>query len=123
MKSLTTLMATATVIVLGSASASAGPCAQQITELTKQLAASDAGTGPTGASPAPTAGDQKGQHPPTSIMGQQSEGRALSPGDTQRQSGIKSGASSALALARKLDAEGRPECKDAVDLASELSKL
>jgi hypothetical protein len=56
-------------------------------------------------------------------MGQQSEGRALSPGDTQRQSGIRSGASSALALARKLDAQGLQECKDAVDLASELSKL
>jgi hypothetical protein len=65
MKVLTTLIATPIVIALGSASASAGPCAQQIEEVTKQLAASDAGTGPTAGSPAPTAGEQKGQHPPT----------------------------------------------------------
>ena len=123
MKLLTNLMASAAVLVLGSASASAGPCTQQLTELSKQFAATDAGMGPTGANPAPTAGNQKGQHPPTAIMGQQTEGRALSPGDTQRQSGIRSQASSALALARKLDDQSRPECKDAVDLASELSKL
>jgi hypothetical protein len=123
MRLLTTLLATPILVALGSASASAGPCAQQITELTKQLAASDAGAGPTGASPAPTAGEQKGQHPPTAIMGEQAGGRALSPGDTQRESGVRSGASNALALARKLDAQDRPECKDAVDLASELSKL
>jgi hypothetical protein len=122
MRPLTTLMAAATVIALGSASASAGPCAQQISALTKELAARDAGAGPTGASPGPTAGDQKGQHPPAAIMGQQTEGRALSPGDTRRQSGVMSGASSALALARKLDDQGRPECHDAVELASELLK-
>jgi methenyltetrahydromethanopterin cyclohydrolase len=122
MKPLTTLMATAGMVVIGSASASAGPCAKQITELTKELAASDAGTGPTTGTPAPTAGDEKGQHPPTAIMGQQTEGRALSPGDTQRQSGIKSGASRALALARKLDAQNLSECKDAADLAQELSR-
>jgi hypothetical protein len=123
MKLLTNLVASAAAVVLASSSASAGPCAQQITELSKRLAASDAGMGPTGAKPAPTAGNQKGQHPPTAIMGQQTEGRALSPGDTQRQSGIKSQASSALELARKLDDQGRAECKDAVDLASELSRL
>jgi hypothetical protein len=123
MRPLTTLLiATPVVIVLGSASASAGPCAGEITALTKELAASDAGTGPTGARPEPTEGEQKGQHPPTSIMGQQTEGRALSPGDTLRQSGIKTGASNALALARKFDAKGLSECKDAVDLANELSK-
>ena len=121
-KLLTTLMATAAVIALGSASASAGPCAQQITDLTKELAASDAGSGPTQGTPAPTAGDEKGQHPPTAIMGQQVEGRALSPGDVQRQTGIKTGASNALALAKKLDARDLPECKDAADLAKELSR-
>jgi hypothetical protein len=122
MKFLTTPLAAPLLIILGSASAAAGPCAQQITALEKELAASDAGTGPTQGSPAPTAGEQKGQHPPTTIMGQQTEGRALSPGDAQRQSGIKTGATSALALARKLDAQDRPECKDAVDLARDLAK-
>jgi hypothetical protein len=110
------------VLALGSVSASAGPCAEQISELTKEFAASDAGTGPTRGTPAPTAGEEKGQHPPTAIMGQQVESRALSPGDVQRQSGIKTGATSALALARKLDALDRPVCKDAVDLAKELAR-
>ena len=120
MKLLTTLMATAAMVALGSVGASAGPCAQQISELTKELAASDAGTGPTTGTSARTAAEEKGQHPPTAIMGEQVESRALSPGDVQRQSGIKTGATSALALARKLDALDRPECKDAADLAQEL---
>jgi hypothetical protein len=123
MKRAVKLMAiSATALALASVSAAAGPCAEQISMLSKQLAASDAGTGPTTGTPAPTAGQEKGQHPPTAIMGQEVESRALSPGDVQRQSGIKTGATSALALARKLDALDRPECKDAVDLAQELSR-
>ena len=86
MKRSTKLMAiSATALALGSVSASAGPCAQQITALSKQLAATDAGSGPTGARPAPTAGDQKGQHPPTSLTSKETEGKATSPEDVQRQ--------------------------------------
>ena len=48
----------AAALALGSVSASAGPCTQQITALSKQMAASDAGAGPTGARQVPTAGDQ-----------------------------------------------------------------
>jgi hypothetical protein len=122
-RSIKLMAISVTVLALGSINASAGPCTQQITMLSKQLAASDAGTGPTGASPAPTAGDQKGQHPPTSLMSKETQGKAISPEDVQRQSRIKGEASNALALARKLDDQGRPECVDAVNLAEQLSGL
>ena len=112
----------AAALALGSVSASAGPCTQQITALSKQMAASDAGAGPTGARQAPTAGDQKGQHPATSLMSKETEGKATSPEDVQRQTRIKGEASNALALARKLDADGRPECLDAVNIAERLSR-
>jgi hypothetical protein len=120
---LTKLIAiSATVLALGSVGASAGPCTQQIATLSKQMAASDAGAGPTGTRQAPTAGDQKGQHPATSLMSKETEGKATSPQDVQRQTRIKGEASNALALARKLDAKGRPECRDAVNLAERLSR-
>lgn len=123
MKRFVKLMAvSATTLALGSVSASAGPCSQQIATLSKQMAASDAGSGTTGARPAPTTGDQKGRHPPTSVMGKETEGKATSPADVQRQTRIKGEASSALALARKLDAQGRAECRDAMDIAERLSK-
>jgi len=87
------------------------------------MAVSDAGSGPTGARQAPTAGDQKGQHPATSLMSKETEGKATSTQDVQRQTRIKSEASNALALARKLDADGRSECMDAVNIAEQLSQL
>ena len=113
----------ATVLALGSVSASAGPCTQQIAALSKQMAVSDAGSGPTGARPAPTAGDQKGQHPATSLTAKETEGKATSPQDVQRQTRIKGEASNALGLARKLDAGGRSECMDAVNIAEQLLRL
>jgi hypothetical protein len=123
MRRSTELMAiSATVLALTSVSASAGPCTQQITAVSRQMAASDAGAGPTGAKPAPTAGDQRGQHPATSLMSKETEGKATSPEDVQRQTRIKGEASNALALARKLDAEGRHECLDAVNIADQLSR-
>jgi hypothetical protein len=123
MKRSVKLMAvSATMLALGSVSASAGPCAQQIATLSKQMAASDAGSGTTGAHPAPTTGAQKGQHPPSSVMGRETEGKATSPEDVQRQTRIKGEASNALALARKLDAQNRPECRDAMAIAERLSK-
>jgi hypothetical protein len=56
-------------------------------------------------------------------MDKETQGKAISPEDVQRQSGIRTGASSALALARKLDAKGRSECMDAVNLAKQLARL
>ena len=120
--SIKAILISTTALALGSVSASAGPCSQDITVLTKQLSARDAGTGPTGARPEPTPGDRKGQHPPTSLMNKEAEGKATSPEDVRRQSGIRAEAGKALALARKLDAQGRPECADAVSLARDLSK-
>jgi hypothetical protein len=113
----------ATMVALGSVDASAGPCTREIEELSKQLSASDAGTGPTKGAPAPTASDQKGQHPPTALMNRRSADKATSPADVRRQSGIKAEASSALARARTLDAQGKSECKSALKRAKELSAL
>jgi hypothetical protein len=54
-------------------------------------------------------------------MSKETEGKATSPEDVQRQTRIKGEASNVLALARKLDSEGRPECMDAVRIAERLS--
>jgi hypothetical protein len=119
-----TIMVACTVLVLGTAHSSAGPCSQQIADVSKQLAASDAGSGPTTGSPAPIAGDQKGQHPGTSLMSKETEGKAISPQDVQRQTGVKSEASQALEHARALDAQGNEaECMSAVKRAKELAGL
>jgi hypothetical protein len=112
------------MLVLGTSAAIAGPCTQQIDDIAKQLAASDAGAGPTKGSPAPTAGDQKGQHPGTSLMSKETEGKATSPDDVLRQGGVKAGASRALESARRLDAEGKEAaCIDAVKSAKEQAGL
>jgi hypothetical protein len=79
--------------VLLPGAALAGPCARQIAGVAKQLAASDAGAGPTKGRPAPTAGDQKGQHPATALMSKETKGKATSPEDVLRQGGIKAEAS------------------------------
>lgn len=106
------------MLVLGSAGAIAGACTGEIEQLTKQLAASDAGAGPTKGSPGPTAGDQKGQHPGTSLMSKETEGKATSPADVRSQGGIKAEASKTLAHARELDAKGNDAaCRDAVKTA------
>lgn len=46
------------------------------------------------------AGDQKGQHPGTSLMSKETKGKASSSQDVQRQTGIKTEASQALERAR-----------------------
>jgi hypothetical protein len=114
--------ALASLLALGTTGAVAGPCARQIDNLTKRLSASDAGAGPTRGRPAPTAGDEKGQHPATSVMSKETKGKAISPRDVLRQGGIKVEASRALERARKLDAEGkRTACMAAVNKARRLS--
>jgi hypothetical protein len=112
------------LLALGTTSAIAGPCARQINDLTKRLSASDAGAGPTRGRPEQMAGDQKGQHPATSLMSKEAKGRATSPDDVLRQGGIKAEASRALERARKFDAQGkRAACTDAVNKARRLSGL
>jgi hypothetical protein len=109
-------------LLAGVADARAGPCSQQIAEVTKQLAASDAGAGPTKGGPAPTAGEQKGAHPGTGLISKETEGKATSPEDVRRQSGIQAEAGKALERARKLDAEGKEaECMTEVRSAEQMA--
>ena len=122
------------------ASANAGPCTTEIDNVAKTLAAKDAGSGLTGSvasgmSSAPASGTQ---HPPTSIMKQQTEGKATSPEDVRRQTAgqptaAQQGgaatkpdapmqASSALDRARMFDQQGKEgECMTAVGEAKQLA--
>lgn len=74
------------VLALGIGTARAGPCSEQIDNMTKVLASKDAGTGPTaGAGSASTVTSPAGQHPPTATMSQETQGIATSPEDVRRQ--------------------------------------
>jgi hypothetical protein len=70
------------------------------------------------------AGDQKGQHPGTSVVSKETEGKATSAQDEQRQSGVNTEASQALERARALDANGKEaECMNEVRNAKRLAGL
>jgi len=121
------------------ASANAGPCTTEIDNVAKKLAAKDAGSGPTGVAGGMTSAPVSGtQHPPTSIMKQQTEGKATSPEDVRRQTAgqptaAQQGgaatkpdapmqASSALDRARMFDQQGKEaECMTAVGEAKQLA--
>ena len=118
------LVLTSTAFVLGMGSARAGPCSQEIVDVTKKLAAKDAGTGPTTGTPAPTTADQPARHPGTGLISKETQGKATSPADVQRQSGVKADASQALERARGLDAQGKEaECMNEVMNARQLAGL
>ena len=111
MRASTVVLMTCAFWALGTANAGAGPCNQEIMDVTKKLAATDAGSGPTTGNPAPMAGDQKGQPSGTSVISKETAGKATSAQDVQRQSGVKADASRALERARALDAQGKEaEC-------------
>jgi hypothetical protein len=83
-----------TVVVAGAllavpmSSAAAGPCTAEIENVTKMMAARDAGTGPTtgaGGAAAQQPADRPAQHPPTEIIGRETQGKAASPQDVQSQ--------------------------------------
>jgi len=115
-------VALAGLAALGTAHANAGMCTKQIASVAKQLSASDAGAGPTTGHSAPTAGAQKGQHPPTSTLSKETKNKATSPADVLRQGGIKAEASKALETARNLDRQGKEAaCMDAVRKAKDLA--
>jgi len=117
-------LVTCATLVLGTASAGAGPCKQEIMDVTKKLAATDAGSGPSTGTPGPMASDQKGQHPGTSVVSKETEGKATSAQDVQRQSGVNTEASQALERARALDANGKEaECMNEVRNAKRLAGL
>jgi hypothetical protein len=138
MKTRTFILASMALFALA-APANAGPCTTEIDSVAKTLAAKDAGSGPTGSvggmQSAATSGTQ---HPPTSVMKQQTEGKATSPEDVRRQTAgqptaaeqggaaTKSNtpvqASSALDRARMLDQQGKEaECMAAVGEAKQLA--
>ena len=87
MKIRTVILASMALCVSGVSSAISGPCKTEIDGLTKTIAAKDAGSGPTigatGRTQAPTG--SSAQHPPTAVMGQETQGKATSPEDVRRQ--------------------------------------
>jgi hypothetical protein len=142
MKTKPLILATMALLALGIAPADAGPCGMEIDNLTKTLAAKDAGSGPTAGRSGGTqpAASPAGQHPPTSVMKQETEGKATSPEDVRRQTtgqppaaqqgttgstataGAPVQASSALERARMLDRQGKEaECMEAVREAKQLA--
>lgn len=124
MRAFNSVLTCCTIVFLGTASAGAGPCKQEIMEVSKRLAATDAGSGPTTGKPAPMAGDQKGQHPGTTLMSKETEGKATSGQDVRQQSGVKVEASNALDRARAFDARGKEaECMEEVRKAKQVAGL
>ena len=139
MKTQTLILASMALFAFA-ASANAGPCTTEIDTVAKTLAAKDAGSGPTGSAAGgmQSAATSGSQHPPTSIMKQQTEGKATSPEDVRRQtagqptaaqqggtatkSETPMQASSALDRARMLDRQGKEaECMAAVREAKQLA--
>jgi hypothetical protein len=136
----TLIMTSIALFGAGVSSANSGPCAVEIDGVTKALASKDAGSGPTvGAGGQVQAPTKSRQHPPTAIMGQQTQGKAASPEDVRRQTqgqptaadqaagGTSSGpdktemAHAALQRARALDAQGKEaECMETVRQAKEI---
>jgi len=122
-------------------SANAGPCATEIETVTKNLAATDAGSGPTlapGTTGKQAPSSPSRQHPPTEVMRRETEGKATSAQDVRRQTqgeptaseqGSRGAAANdrvaeinkALQRARALDSQGKEsECMESVRTAKEL---
>jgi len=142
MKTRTFILASMALFVSGVGSATSGPCTTEIEGVTKTLAAKDAGSGPTSGASGGTqsAATPSGQHPPTAILGQETQGKATSPEDVRRQTagqptaaqqgttgtahrpGNTNEAGSALDRARAFDAQGKEaECLEAVREAKQLA--
>jgi hypothetical protein len=142
MKTKTFILAGIALCAVGIGPATSGPCTLEIDSLAKALAAKDAGSGPTPGASGGTQSEARpsGQHPPTAVMRQETEGKATSPEDVRRQTagqptatqqgttGAAPGrgntieASSTLDLARMLDQQGKEaECMKAVQEAKQLS--
>ena len=121
------------VLLLCSSSVFAGPCTEEINQLVQQRSVRDAGSGPTsGSTTQSTPGQTQPQHPPTATMSKETQGRAASPEDVQRQTagqppaaqqprGTMSSASDALNRARMFDQQGNErDCMSAVEEAKKL---
>ncbi|MDQ0346015.1 hypothetical protein [Ancylobacter vacuolatus] len=122
---------------LAAGSAFAGPCTERLAQVEKNVAATDAGSGPTQLPPAgttaPDAGvPRTGEAPGTGGMNETLAGKAASPADVRAQtSGQKTAAeggastegqlADALARARQADASGdAAACGTALDAAEKL---
>jgi len=131
------LFAGALLGVLFVGSASAGPCTDEIGLLAKSLSTKDAGSGPTPGAQAPNqrSASPTDQHPPTSAMREQTEGKATSPEDVRRQNagqptaaqpgaanpGVTIATDDVLKRAQMLDAQGKEtECMEEVRKAKQL---
>jgi hypothetical protein len=134
----TMMMAGGALLILGGGWAHAGPCTQQINELSSTLGWQDAGSGPTPGSATSSARPEGAAHPPTAATNKAAEGRATSADDANRQTtgrptaseqaqgatasvpNDQSAAKAALARARALDSQGSDACKQAVQEARNL---
>jgi hypothetical protein len=138
------VIGTCVLLLLSAAPANAGPCTDAINSLSKVLASRDAGSGPTAgaaSSHSGTAAESQGgatqQHPPTATISKETEGRAASPEDVQRQtagqptageqsqrstpSTTPQSAAEALNRARMFDQQGNEsQCMSAVQEAKQL---
>ena len=134
------IIGSSVLLLLTVAPVNAGPCTDAINSLSKVLASRDAGSGPTtGAAPSQSrTGQSQGgttqQHPPTAIISKETEGRAASPQDVQRQTAgqptaaekptsgaTQQTAAEALNRARMFDQQGNEtECMAAVQQAKQL---
>ena len=129
------------LLLLSVAYGQAGPCTDEINSVSKMMASHDAGSGPTAGAGSSQSTTQSGdratqQHPPAAVMGKETEGRAASPQDVQRQTAgqptaaeqpnqsmshtAQPAASAALSRARTLDQQGNEaECMSAVQQAKQ----
>ena len=138
MKTQTLILASMAIFAFA-APARAGLCTTEIDTVAKTLAVKDAGSGATGVAGGMTSAPVSGtQHPPTSIMKQQTDSKATSPEDVRRQtagqptaaqqggaatkSDAPMQAGSALNRARMFDQQGKEaDCMTAVGEAKQLA--
>jgi hypothetical protein len=139
MNKFNTLIVAGALLAVPMSSAAAGPCTTEIDNVSKLMAARDAGAGPTtgaGGTAGQQPADRPAQHPPTEIIGRETQGKAASPQDVQSQTrggptaaeqaqGARRPAAEAIASAQTAVEEARnhdragkeAECMDAIGRA------
>jgi hypothetical protein len=88
MNRFNTLLVAGALLAVPMSSATAGPCTTEIENVTKLMAARDAGAGPTtgaGGAADQQPAERRAEHPPTETMSRQLQGGAASPQDVQSQ--------------------------------------
>jgi hypothetical protein len=110
------------LFVIGVVHAEDAPCNQEIMDLTKKLAASDAGSGSTTLNSPVVAPTHR--YPGTARIGEDAQDKASSGQDVERRFRAKSDASQALEHAHSLDVQGKEaECMNEVMNAKQLAGL